>query len=412
MRNIGIIGAGQAGLLLAFTLRAKGYAVTLYSDRTPEQIFNARLSATTYLFGRGYQYERELGLDFWGGQGEYPVGGDLDVCAAPGQRVLRVQGRMRSPGMAIDLRVKHARWLAELERRGGTVVVQDINLEALDALSARHDLMLVTTGRNSFTQLFERDAERSQHSRPPRNLTAMIVGGMKPWHETPFSALKFILTPGHGEYFSMPYHDRVRGPMLSILIEAIPGQGLDRFVGVTQAREVWARTKELVHDFSPWLEDRLEGGTIFDESSWLVGSFTPTVRKPVGRLPSGRAVMGLGDAVLLNDPVAGQGLNCASKAAHALSEAILAHGDRPFTEDWMRETSEHFWRTEGQYITAFTNMLLQAPPPHIQQFLGAASQVPALADTFFSNFAEPQDFWPWIASPAETEALIQQSRAA
>jgi NADPH-dependent glutamate synthase beta subunit-like oxidoreductase len=46
MRNIGIIGAGQAGLQLGFMLLAKGYSVTVYSDRSAEQIFNARLSAT------------------------------------------------------------------------------------------------------------------------------------------------------------------------------------------------------------------------------------------------------------------------------------------------------------------------------------------------------------------------------
>lgn len=74
MRNIGIIGAGQAGLQLGFGLLAQGYSVTVYSDRTPEQIFNARLAATTYLFGRGHQYEQELGLDFWQGQREYASG--------------------------------------------------------------------------------------------------------------------------------------------------------------------------------------------------------------------------------------------------------------------------------------------------------------------------------------------------
>jgi hypothetical protein len=27
---------------------------------------------------------------------------------------------------------------------------------------------------------------------------------------------------------------------------------------------------------------------------------------------------------------------------------------------------------------------------------------------FFSNFAEPQDFWPWIMSPADTEAQVRR----
>lgn len=78
----------------------------------------------------------------------------------------------------------------------------------------------------------------------------------------------------------------------------------------------------------------------------------------------------------------------------------------------MEQTFEHFWDTEGQYITGFTNMLLQPPPPHVMQYLGAASQVPSLGDTFFDNFGDPQRFWPWIASPAQTEARIRQATTA
>lgn len=412
MRNIGIIGAGQAGLQLGFMLLAKGYSVTLYSDRTPEQIFNAKLMAVAYLFGRAYGYEQELGLGFWDRRGHFAAGGDLNVCPAPGQRALTVQGRFFSPGMALDLRAKYAHWLAEFERRGGAVVIDDVHEEELDALARLHDLVLVSTGRNSFTHLFETDVARSPHTRPPRHLTAMIVRGMKPLPDTPFPALKFVLTPGHGEFFSMPYHDRLRGPLYSLLIEAIPGQGMDRFWGLTTAREVMARTRELLHDYAPWLDERVKDAAIVDESSWHCGAYTPTVRTPVGTLSSGRQVMGLGDAVILNDPIAGQGLNCAAKMAHHVGQAILAHGAEPFTADWMRQTFESFWRDEGQYITAFTNMLLQPPPPHMQQFLGAASQVPALADTFFDNFAEPPRFWPWIVSPAETQALIQRLSAA
>lgn len=33
MKKIGIVGAGQAGLQLGFELLAKGYQVTLYSDK-------------------------------------------------------------------------------------------------------------------------------------------------------------------------------------------------------------------------------------------------------------------------------------------------------------------------------------------------------------------------------------------
>ena len=40
MRNIAIIGSGQAGLLAAHGLINAGYRVTLYSDRTADQWLN------------------------------------------------------------------------------------------------------------------------------------------------------------------------------------------------------------------------------------------------------------------------------------------------------------------------------------------------------------------------------------
>jgi 2-polyprenyl-6-methoxyphenol hydroxylase-like FAD-dependent oxidoreductase len=406
MRSIGIIGAGQAGLQLGFMLLAKGYSVTVCSERSAEQIFNAKLTSTAAQFGRARMYERELGIDFWSAGDHVLAGCDLDVCPAPGERAISARGRLSTPGFAIDGRAKYARWLSEFGRRGGTVVVGEVNMEALEALAAKHDLVLVSTGRNSFTQLFERDAARSPHTRPQRHLAAMIVEGMKPMYESGFPALKFVLTPGHGEYFSMPFHDRLRGPLYCLLFEAIPGGPMDRFQGVTDGHQLLERARGLVQDYSPWLADRVKDAYVVDESSWLTGAITPTVRQPVGTLPSGRRVMGLGDAVILNDPIAGQGLNCAAKMSHHVGEAILARGDEPFSAGWMRETFERFWHSDGQYITGFTNMLLEPPPPHVQQLMGAASQVPAVADMFFSNFAEPQDFWPWILSPEETEARI------
>jgi 2-polyprenyl-6-methoxyphenol hydroxylase-like FAD-dependent oxidoreductase len=408
MRDIGIIGAGQAGLQLGFMLLDRGYRVTVYSDRTPEQMFNAQLATTAAQFGRVTGYERELGLDFVDVRGHELAGCDLDVCPGPGQRVLNVHGRIAGAGFALDSRAKYARWLGQFERRGGKVVVGEVGLTAIESVAASHDLVLVSTGRNSFPQLFERDAERSPHDKPQRRLTALIVEGMEPLYDTTFPALKFVMTPGHGEYFSMPFHDRIRGPLYSLLFEAVPGGPMDRFRDAADANDVMQRARDIVRDYSPWLAQRLAKARVVDDSSWLTGAFTPTVRKPVGTLPSGRQVMGLGDALILNDPIAGQGLNCAGKMAHHVGEAIVAHGEQPVTAGWMRETFERFWHSDGQYITGFTNMLLQPPPPHVQELLGAATEVPAVADNFFSNFTEPQDFWPWILSPEATKAHVRR----
>jgi 2-polyprenyl-6-methoxyphenol hydroxylase-like FAD-dependent oxidoreductase len=311
----------------------------------------------------------------------------------------------------VDLRLKFSRWLTEFAQRGGKVVIRSLNLEELDALASRHDLVLVASGKGNISRLFPRDEERSVHTAPRRNIAAMTLSGVKPWPETPFPVLKFILTAMEGEIFWMPFHDRFRGPSMCLLVEAQPGRELDCLSRVSSGEELVQRVKALAHRFAPWTDEVLKDATLVDETAWLTGAITPVVREPVARMPSGGRVMGLGDAVLLNDPVAGQGLNSASKMAHFVTQAILAHGQKPFTEEWMREVFSGFWEQEGRAIATFSNMLLETPPPHVQQVLGAASQVPAIADAFFDNFTEPQRFWPWIGDPAEAQAFIQRMSA-
>ena len=46
-----------------------------------------------------------------------------------------------------------------------------------------------------------------------------------------------------------------------------------------------------------------------DGNRSLRGRLVPTMRKPIGRLASGGLVLGIGDTVVLNDPVGGQGAN-------------------------------------------------------------------------------------------------------
>jgi 2-polyprenyl-6-methoxyphenol hydroxylase-like FAD-dependent oxidoreductase len=111
MRKIAIVGSGQAGLQLGFGLLRHGYAVTLYSDRTPEEILEGRVPATAFIFDRGLSYERELGLNFWDDEVTWGEGIHLDFCLASGNRLFSMAGRFRRPGQAIDQRLKYWRWM-------------------------------------------------------------------------------------------------------------------------------------------------------------------------------------------------------------------------------------------------------------------------------------------------------------
>jgi len=65
MRKIAIVGGGQSGLQLALGLLQKKYEVTVVSNRTPEQIFNGRVTSSQFMFHDSLQNERDLGINFW-----------------------------------------------------------------------------------------------------------------------------------------------------------------------------------------------------------------------------------------------------------------------------------------------------------------------------------------------------------
>ncbi|MGQ3675821.1 styrene monooxygenase/indole monooxygenase family protein [Xanthobacter sp. TB0139] len=419
MRKIAIIGGGQGGLLLGFGLIDKGYDVTLYSDRTAEQVLHARMASTAFMFESSLKLERELCLNFWEDLCPYGEGMHVDFRGPDGSVALSVQGRLGdNRGQALDQRTKFHRWMNEFSRRGGRLEIQSISLTDLDRISAENDLTIVAAGKGAISSLFERDAARSTHETPPRVLAAVLVTGSnltgdRPWREIPFRPLRFNFIAGAGEYFSLPFYTHTRGECRSYLFEAVPGGPMDIFQqakdGAEMLEAVRTCVKRLTPDQAEHVPDDMQ---LADANAWLKGSFTPTIRKPVGTLPSGRLVFGIGDAVVLNDPIAGQGANNTNRMVKAYLEAIVAHGDKPFDREWMEELFNGFWETSGQYTTAFTNALLKPPTPPIQELLGAASQVQAIADGFCRNFNNPPDFWPALGDLDAARALIAEKTGA
>jgi flavin-dependent dehydrogenase len=180
---------------------------------------------------------------------------------------------------------------------------------------------------------------------------------------------------------------------------------------VASPQEHLATSRRILETYLPWEAERARHAELTDANGILAGSFAPTIRKPVLRLPSGKVVFGLGDAVAVNDPITGQGSNNATKACRVYLDAILAHGEQPFTEAWMQQTFERFW-SYAQYVVEWTNTLLTPPPPHILKLLGAAGQCPALARAIANGFDNPPDFFPWWTDAQACDRFIDSQLAA
>lgn len=408
MRKIAIVGAGQAGLQLALGLLDADYEVTLVSDRTADQIKNGRVMSTQCMFSDALDTERRLNLNFWEDETPPIEGIRYSVGAPDGQLQLQFVGRLSGFAQSVDQRLKVAGWLETFEQRGGTLIAAKADVEDLEGLAADHDLVVVAAGKGEIAALFEVDSTRSPFTEPQRSLAVAYVEGMEPLD--PPSTFSICIVPGVGEYFVGPSLT-LTGPCNTMCFEAIPGGPMDVFRDAAWREDLDAyveRCKEVLARFMPWEAERCEHIDITDDQATLAGAYAPLVRNAVGRLPSGAPVIGIADAIVLNDPLVGQGANNAAKCATLVLAQIREHGSEPFDEAWMKDTEDAYW-AYAQYPTAFTNLML-SPPPHVADVMGAGAELPSLADRLAEGTNDPSTLFPWIADPREAQRVIAEYR--
>ncbi|MFF5445019.1 styrene monooxygenase/indole monooxygenase family protein [Streptomyces sp. NPDC012888] len=412
MRKILVVGAGQSGLQLALGLQAKGYEVTLMSNRTADEIRTGRVMSTQVMFDTALQHERDLRIDFWAQQA--PRIGGLGVSvAAPdgGGRAVDWLGRLKGTAQSVDQRVKMAGWLDAFVQRGGRLVIHSATVSDLDFLSRSHDLVLVAAGKGELVSMFRRDAARSPYDRPQRSLAVSYVHGLGPRPEHPDTeAVRCNLVPGVGELFVMPTLT-LSGRADILFWEGLPGGPLDVFTGVNDPAEHLALTLALMERFTPWEYARATEVELTDGGGTLAGGYTPVVRNPVGRLPGGGLVLGVADVVVANDPITGQGSNSAAKCAASYLSSILMHGDRPFDEAWMKATFDKYWFTTGKPVTQWTNAMLGVPPEHVLDLIGAAGTLQPVADRFANGFDNPADFDGYFYDPEDAADYLAEVAA-
>ncbi len=377
MRKIAIVGAGDAGLHLALGLLRHKYEVTLVSRRTPQQILQSRIGSSAFLFHQALQIEHDLDLDFWP---QAPRGEAIhvDFCIEPGERALSIDGRFQSPGQAVDSRLKHSSWLTAVERRGGRLVFKSAGRGDLEDLADDHDLVVIATGKSGLRELFPVDREKTVFDQPRRKLTLLLVQNLGPDLASTPHLIKLAVVAGVGEVFWVPFYARPGDPCFSLLFEAEPAGRMDRFDRATSGREALRLARRCIEELTSWESSAAAEMRLVDDLSWLKGSITPTVRKPVGSLPSGKVVMALGDAAIVNDPIAGQGANNAIKHAKFLTDRIVARGSRPFDVEWMEHAFHEYWEQQAKQVTSLCNALLQPLPATAEKTLIYALKVSVL----------------------------------
>lgn len=402
MRKIAIIGSGISGLAAAHGLVRAGYEVDLYSDRTPAQwLHDSRPTGTAARFDLALSYERELGLNFWddvapGGEGVF-----LTFCPKLHLELIRLVGRFERPFQAVDVRLQSARWMEELERRGGRVLIEQVSVDRLATIAAEHDLTVVATGRADLCRLFERDDERSVYAGPQRKLAMVIATGAKlAVDNLPLLPVKFDFLGTDGEIFFVPYFHKDRGPSWNLLVEAKPGSRMDRFAEVKNGEEAMETVKRIVTELFPWDAGFVKNMQLADPNGWLTGSVTPSVRRGSARLDNGQVIAALGDTAISYDPIAAQGANSGIKQARALVTNILARGGQPFDRDWMDSTFESYWSEYGRHAFTFSNLLLEPITAPAKELLIAqfgsdgradnTSSAQKVANAFVENFNDPR----------------------
>ncbi|WP_031469533.1 styrene monooxygenase/indole monooxygenase family protein [Sciscionella sediminilitoris] len=404
MRSIVIVGAGQSGLQLGIGLLAAGYQVTIVSNRTPEEIRTGKVTSSQCMFGSALMREHALGLNFWDAECPPVEGISLTVPDGAGGVAISWASRLDVPAQSVDQRLKMPVWLAEFERRGGRVEYAQAGIAELEEYASQAELVIVAAGKGDITSLFERDAQRSTFAAPQRALALTYVTGMTP--REPYSAVCFNVIPGVGEYFVFPALT-TSGPCEIMVLEGVPGGPMDCWGEVRSPEQHLATSKWILDTFLPWEARRCADIALTDENGILSGRFPPTVRHPVGTLPSGAPVLGLADVVVLNDPITGQGSNNASKCAASYLASILAHGDRPFDAEFMRLAFERYW-DYARYVSAWTNALLTPLPEHVLNLFGAAGEDGRISHRFVNGFDDPRDYFHWFMDPDSAKAYLDR----
>ena len=384
MRNISIIGAGQAGLQLSVGLLKTGFNVSLYGRQAAEEILNGNILSSPSMFHSALEYERELGLNYW--DSNCPQNRTVSYTLSQSKKaevLLRWRSQTSYPYQTIDQRLKFSRWIEKFIRLGGRFIIQDIKIEDLKTIAQEEDLTIVASGKGEISQLFPKNISLSIFDKPQRVLCCLYVNDVSSVAGS--QGVRANIIPGVGEYFITPGLT-LTGPCEMMLFEGLPGRPFDCWQDILDPTQRLEKALELLKKFVPWEAEHCHKVSLTDNKATLQGCYTPVIRKPIINL-GGKPILGIGDTVILNDPIGGQGANSASKTAAFYLKRITAY-QGSFTKEWMTTSFENYWKQSGQWATQWSNLLLK-PSQAFINLLQTASYQTEIAHQLADAFDDP-----------------------
>jgi 2-polyprenyl-6-methoxyphenol hydroxylase-like FAD-dependent oxidoreductase len=404
MTSIGIVGAGVAGLHLGLLLRQHDIPVTIYTDKTGDELAGGRLLNSVAHHHPTLERERQLGVHHWDAA-EYGYVCHHHYLGGPAPMAFR--GDFASPSSAIDYRLYLPRLMGDFEDRGGRVVVRSVQADDLDRLATGHDLLVVASGRGTLGGLFGRRADKSPYDKPQRRLCVALWHGIRPADP---KGVTLSISPGHGELVEIPIYS-FDGHVTALLFENIPGGDLEVLADVRYDEDPVAFEQTVLQklkEHHPAVYERVEPGSfaVTRPQDILQGALIPHMRADYAQLANGRYALAVGDIHSVVDPLVGQGANSASYSAWTVGEAILE--DLGFDELFCQRVARRRADVvEG--ISDWTNFMLAPPPPHFVALLIAMAQHKAICDEFTTNFGHGERQWTVLATPERTHAYLARN---
>ena len=186
---------------------------------------------------------------------------------------------------------------------------------------------------------------------------------------------------------------------------------MDCWKDVTSPQQHLERSKWILDTFLPWEAERCRNVELTDANGILAGAFRAD-RAQADRPAALRQACARTGGRRLSSTTRSPGKARTTPPRRRRStwtrSSRMATGR--FDAAFMQATFDRYW-DYAQYVTGWTNALLQPPPPHVLNIMGSAQAYPVLAKRIANGFDNPLDFFPWFAVPEEADRYLQQLAA-